>query len=75
LELSAYATIRVGAAYLSWLNRQHAARRVALGKTGEVVDESLEKYKGSSGNAKALSNDQAFDDLTDLQNEDFIYVL
>ncbi|KAJ8087662.1 hypothetical protein PM082_006497 [Marasmius tenuissimus] len=66
----------VTAAYLKYLNKKHEATRIQMGKVGKVVDRSLESYKaadkGKEGEAK---NDQAFDDLTDLRNEDFIYVL
>ncbi|KAI0033575.1 major facilitator superfamily domain-containing protein [Vararia minispora EC-137] len=69
--------VLVAVVYLSWLNARHAARRVALGKPAVVIDRSLEKFRGTRTNAdeKDATNDQAFDDLTDLQNEDFIYVL
>ncbi|KAL0061392.1 hypothetical protein AAF712_011793 [Marasmius tenuissimus] len=66
----------VTAACLKYLNKKHEATRIQMGKVGKVVDRSLESYKaadkGKEGEAK---NDQAFDDLTDLRNEDFIYVL
>ncbi|KAK1223983.1 hypothetical protein PQX77_013144 [Marasmius sp. AFHP31] len=66
----------VTAVYLKYLNRKHEATRLQMGKVGKVIDRSLESYKamdkGKEGEAK---NEQAFDDLTDLKNEDFIYVL
>ncbi|KAF8603639.1 MFS general substrate transporter [Ceratobasidium sp. AG-I] len=77
----------ITALYLSYLNRQHAAARRRAGKKAVVIDTSLEEAKvahqaaeqneateGDEG-VKRRANDQAFDDLTDLQNEDFIYVL
>ncbi|KAL7420650.1 hypothetical protein Q5752_004601 [Cryptotrichosporon argae] len=73
--------------YMRYLNARNVERRRALGKTGELVDFSLE----ASGNWEKLRqeqrakdqaeghveqhNTQAFDDLTDRQNEDFIYSL
>jgi hypothetical protein len=75
LNLIAHHSDSVTAAYLSWLNLQHAARRISLGKQGVIIDSSLEKYRGSEADAKIAANDQAFDDLTDLQNEDFLFVL
>ncbi|KAJ7647137.1 MFS general substrate transporter [Roridomyces roridus] len=54
----------VTAAYLKFLNARHAARRVALGKVGDVIDEE-----------QKAENLLSFDDLSDLRNEDFIYVL
>ncbi|TRM57618.1 major facilitator superfamily domain-containing protein [Schizophyllum amplum] len=73
----------ITAAYLSLLNRKHAARRVAAGKAGVVVDASLEEYRDTRREAngvekqrgETLANERAFDDLTDLENEDFMYAL
>ncbi|KAG6827967.1 hypothetical protein H0H92_009828, partial [Tricholoma furcatifolium] len=62
----------ITAAYLAFQNRQHANRRAALGKAANVVDVSLEK---DVDNGEAAVNDQAFLDLTDAQNEDFIFAL
>lgn len=67
---------RVTAAYLTWRNSEHAKRRVALGKAGKIVDRSIQAYSEMEAKDGAEArNDQAFDDLTDVQNEDFIYVL
>ncbi|KAG9098534.1 hypothetical protein FRC06_006241 [Ceratobasidium sp. 370] len=75
------------ALYLSFKNKQHAAARRRAGKKAVVIDASLEDSKAAREAAEKNSategeevvrrrlNDQAFDDLTDLQNEDFIYVL
>ncbi|KAG8741427.1 hypothetical protein FRC10_002874 [Ceratobasidium sp. 414] len=75
------------ALYLSFKNKQHAAARRRAGKKAVVIDVSLEDSKTAreateKNNAtegedivKRRLNDQAFNDLTDLQNEDFIYVL
>ncbi|PBK68284.1 MFS general substrate transporter [Armillaria solidipes] len=68
----------VTAAYLSFLNRGQAAKRRQLGKAGKVADKSLQKandYNVDEDNEGEAKNDQSFDDLTDRQNEDFIYVL
>ncbi|KAJ1305159.1 hypothetical protein OPQ81_000193 [Rhizoctonia solani] len=79
----------ITALYLSFLNKQHAAARRRAGKKAEIIDTSLEDSKrareaakeneklegGEDGALKRRLNDQAFNDLTDLQNEDFIYVL
>ncbi|KDQ28582.1 hypothetical protein PLEOSDRAFT_1039770 [Pleurotus ostreatus PC15] len=66
----------VTAAFLAFRNKQHAARRVRLGKAAVVIDQSLEEqpYK-LQGSEKVATNEQAFDDLTDTQNEDFIFAL
>jgi hypothetical protein len=71
--------------YLMLLNRRHAKRREELGKTAVLVDESMmgknqmedsktgELEEGARGK-KALDEDRGLQDVTDLQNEDFIYV-
>ncbi|KAF7315495.1 MFS general substrate transporter [Mycena indigotica] len=71
--------VLITAAYLHYLNGRHAKRRVALGKTKKVVDTSLESAsevkRRAAANEGEADNLQSFDDLTDLRNEDFIYVL
>lgn len=71
-----------------FLNRRHAKRREELGKNAVVVDESmLAKNQMENGKAieieeggtnanthKALEDDNALQDMTDIKNEDFIYV-
>jgi len=64
----------VTATFLAFRNRQHAARRERLGKSANVVDVSLEKHSATHSEY-AARNDQSFLDLTDSQNEDFIFVL
>lgn len=77
--------------YLLFLNRRNAKKRIANGKTGPHVDYSLEnsnkwaamkakrgeKVGGEEGieHEEEMVNSHAFDDLTDLKNEDFIYSL
>ncbi len=71
-----------------FLNRAHAKRREELGKTAEIIDESM-LAKNEILNSKAveieggetqnrvhrtLEEDNALRDMTDLKNEDFIYV-
>ncbi|THH31740.1 hypothetical protein EUX98_g2458 [Antrodiella citrinella] len=76
------------AAYLAFLNRRHSKERVRLGKSADIVDTSLEDSKTAArmqieneekerkdGADPAVLNSRAFDDLTDVTNEDFIYVL
>ncbi|KAJ7497757.1 MFS general substrate transporter [Mycena latifolia] len=76
---SALASVFIATAfYLMFLNRRHAARRVAMGKTGALVDASLERTEDAGDAQRANGADfgaNAFDDLTDTANEDFIYVL
>ncbi|KAI0179736.1 MFS general substrate transporter [Hypoxylon sp. FL1284] len=87
--------ILVGATtvYLRVLNRNHAKRRVAMGKSAVIVDTSLDSpeeveaaaaqnAKGvEEGDVPAGSNeelerpgDRAFENLTDLQNEEFVFI-
>ena len=68
------------ALYLHYLNRRQAAKRARKGKAAVVVDTSIltieEAARARDVNEKnGETNDQAFDDLTDFQNEDFVYVL
>ncbi len=70
--------------YLYWLNKRHAKKREALGKTAQVVDESMVgKHKIQASKTAEVEDarkgesrevDQGFLDMTDLKNEDFIYV-
>jgi MFS family permease len=70
--------------YLALLNKRHAKRREALGKSAVRIDESMMKKeemtqgKGieleETGDAPRQEADNGFSDLTDMQNEDFIYV-
>ncbi|TFK64965.1 MFS general substrate transporter [Pluteus cervinus] len=66
------------AAFLQFRNKQHEDARRRLGKVAVIVDTSLEEYAVQAEMTKTgqlVSNDQAFDDLTDGQNEDFIFAL
>lgn len=72
--------------YLKLLNNQHAKRREELGKGAVIIDESMvAKEKISESKAievedaqtpqhRTLEEDNALHDVTDLLNEDFIYV-
>lgn len=72
--------VLLAASYIKILNKKHAARRVALGKSAEVVDLSMEtgdKVREAGGAINAEDGglgEKAFDDETDLNNEDFIYL-
>jgi len=76
--------VGVGALYITYLNKRHAKERERLGKSAYVVDLSMakssklvnnEEGSGAINDGKASGGDKAFDDVTDLKNEDFIYVL
>ncbi|KAL3247333.1 hypothetical protein ABHI18_012452 [Aspergillus niger] len=72
--------------YLIYLNRKHARRRTELGKSAQIVDESMLRKKAVEQgkvlevedvnvNMNVLGgNDKGFSDMTDLKNEDFIFV-
>ncbi|KAF2092555.1 allantoate permease-like protein [Rhizodiscina lignyota] len=72
--------ICLGMTYVTVLNKKHAARRVAMGKAAEVVDISMEHAKSLGERGEVLNaehgglGEKAFDDVTDLKNEDFIYL-
>lgn len=68
-----------------YLNKKHERRRTELGKSGQLQDESmipkdklveskeveLEGYINSR--QVAVDQDNGLQDMTDIQNEDFIY--
>ncbi|ORY70209.1 major facilitator superfamily domain-containing protein [Pseudomassariella vexata] len=72
--------------YLMLLNRRHAQMREQLGKSAVIIDESMlrKKNMGSSKQAELeqnehaethkLEDDNGLQDVSDLKNEDFIYV-
>ncbi|KAM9880443.1 transporter C417.10-like protein 4 [Verticillium dahliae] len=75
--------------YLMFLNRRHAKRREELGKNAVIVDESMMRNRnmerskavdieleedGQQRQQRTLQEDNALHDMTDLKNEDFIYV-
>jgi hypothetical protein len=65
--------------WIKILNRKHASTRESMGKSAVVVDTSMggnhEADAEGVDNAQASGvGDKAFDDVTDIKNEDFIYV-
>lgn len=67
--------------YLAFLNKNHAKRRADLGKRAVRIDESMLKKKEMSQKGVEIEaqdelqeQDNGFLDLTDMKNEDFIYV-
>lgn len=72
--------------YLMYLNKRHARRRQELGKSASLIDESMvaqdkkaeskavEIEDATSPQHRSLEEDNALHDVTDLNNEDFIYV-
>ncbi|EJU03257.1 MFS general substrate transporter [Dacryopinax primogenitus] len=72
------------AAYLHYLNKQQEKRRLAAGRPGHVIDTSImtleeaEKHRQhqlATGQIELNTNEHAFEDSTDFQNMDFVYVL
>ncbi|TWU74849.1 hypothetical protein ED733_001644 [Metarhizium rileyi] len=70
----------LGMALIRALNARQAAKRRALGKSERITDPSMQKGAGRESEALNQAEasdtvvDKAFDDVTDLKNEDFIYV-
>ncbi|KAK2047272.1 major facilitator superfamily transporter [Colletotrichum somersetense] len=73
--------------YLKYLNSKHAKRREALGKSTNIVDESMMRNKDVKDGKeveleedpqrqqhRAIEEDHGLQDMTDLKNEDFIFV-
>lgn len=80
LFIAIVALVVLSMVWIKILNRKHAAERERLGKSANVVDLSMETSKqmedaGETANETAGGvGDRAFDDLTDMKNEDFIYL-
>ncbi|KAF2852576.1 allantoate permease-like protein [Plenodomus tracheiphilus IPT5] len=65
--------------WIKLLNRKHASTRESMGKAAVVIDTSMgastEADAEGADSAQASGvGDKAFDDVTDIKNEDFIYV-
>ncbi|KAJ5157400.1 uncharacterized protein N7482_008500 [Penicillium canariense] len=66
-------------AYLTILNKKHERQRVAAGKEAKMVDYSMDAVEAAPTDKEGVpvqqvANDNAFKDLTDMKNEDFVYV-
>ncbi|PYH41528.1 putative MFS transporter [Aspergillus saccharolyticus JOP 1030-1] len=67
-------------AYLSFLNKKHEQQRVSMGKSAKIIDHSMQAVGVVEGDKTdepvqpAVTEDNAFKDLTDWKNEDFVYV-
>jgi hypothetical protein len=73
--------------YLMFLNRRHAKMRAQLGKSEHIVDESMLRKQDMSDSKQVdleqnehapnstLEDDKGLHDVTDLKNENFIYVV
>ncbi|KAI0409785.1 MFS general substrate transporter [Xylaria palmicola] len=70
--------------YLAFLNKRHERKRVQLGKRADIVDKSMmgrkemqhpdERDLEDKEQATNLEDDNGLQDLSDLTNEDFVYV-
>ncbi|KAI8948578.1 allantoate permease [Xylaria longipes] len=70
--------------YLMFLNNMHEKKRVQIGKRADIVDGSMLKRKEMQQSQERdpeqkdqvtnVEDDNGFQDLSDLKNEDFIYV-
>lgn len=72
-------------AYLGFLNKKHSQKRVLMGKQAVLFDSSLDSAEEVAARQALLNADgpvegdaaegaRAFENLTDLQNEEFIFV-
>ncbi|KAJ5477111.1 hypothetical protein N7539_007255 [Penicillium diatomitis] len=79
LFIALFCLIWLNMGYLLILNRKHEHRRVAAGKDAKVVDHSMNKVTTANPDkadvpVEHVTQDNAFMDLTDWKNEDFVYV-
>lgn len=71
--------VALGTLLIRVLNRRQAAKRRAMGKAENIVDLSMADRKAMEnqeveGPEREAIGEKAFEDVTDLKNEDFIYV-
>lgn len=68
--------VMLGMLLIRVLNARQASKRRAMGKPEHVVDLSMadQKQLDQSGDADGVALENGLDDLTDRQNEDFVYV-
>ncbi|KAL4981743.1 major facilitator superfamily domain-containing protein [Aspergillus falconensis] len=64
--------------YVLYLNKRQEKRRVAMGKSAKIIDRSMQTVGEAEIDSKddvgQRVDDNAFKDLTDFENEDFVYV-
>lgn len=66
-------------AYLLFLNKKHEKKRVSMGKSAKIIDHSMHAVGAfqtdkEGSDQHEVNHDNAFKDLTDWANEDFVYV-
>ncbi|KAK1141257.1 hypothetical protein N8T08_009296 [Aspergillus melleus] len=70
----------INMAYLLFLNKKHEKKRVSMGKSTKIIDHSMQAIgafqtdKEESSTPNGVNGGNAFKDLTDWVNEDFVYV-
>lgn len=65
--------------WIKVLNHRHATTRESMGKAAVIVDTSMKEsssadVEGAEDAQASGVGDKAFDDVTDIKNEDFVYV-
>ena len=69
------AVVGIQVANLMWLNKLQSKKRVANGKSANIKDHSMEdKYVRSDEGNEGVTGENAFLDLTDQKNDEFVYV-
>lgn len=63
-----------------FLNKKHEGMRVSMGKNAKIIDHSMhavgaiQSDQEQDPQKQQAENDNTLKDLTDLKNEDFVYV-
>jgi len=69
---------RVNMIYLLFLNKNHERRREQMGKSAKIVDRSMDAVTADGTEKESQTEqqvgDNALKDITDMENEDFVYV-
>ncbi|KAF1847278.1 allantoate permease-like protein [Cucurbitaria berberidis CBS 394.84] len=68
--------VLLSVSWIKLLNRKHAATRESMGKSAIVIDTSMGDSRQTDAEEVVASGvgDKAFDDVTDIKNEDFLYI-
>jgi hypothetical protein len=57
------------------LNKQHKKRRIANGKASDIKDTSITTEVGVDSNVQGQQGeDMPFKDITDKENDEFVYI-
>ncbi|KAM0275774.1 hypothetical protein ACHAQH_007435 [Verticillium albo-atrum] len=76
LYLTVVTLVAVTSAHVTALNVRHSLKRVKMGKPAVLIDRSLDEDGGEEEEqgGELDVGARAFDDLTDLENEEFVFV-